>query len=174
MKSWYDFYKSRMNERYIEKFKEKYKPFLDLVNDNLGKFNAEFGCGMGTVTKLLESKGNFTLIDNCPKMLELCKENIQSKQKIKLVQHDITQKYNKKFNLIFSHGVLEHFDVQQVDKILYHQLNIAPKLIHYVPSYRYKKPSFGDERLMDQSYWRQFGCEVIEFNEGYDYILIWK
>lgn len=48
--------------------------------------------------------------------------------------------------------------------------------IHYVPSSKYEKPSFGDERLMTPAEWVAIAAptSIVEFNDGYDLALIWE
>ena len=175
MNAWFEFYKDRVGERYASYFMERYEPFLEMVRHNLGDLNAEFGCGIGTVTKVLGIHVKYDLLDNNLAMLELAEDNVKNAcGLIQLIAHDIRFPAYAKYDLCYSHGVLEHFGISDVKKIIKHQLKCSNKLIHYVPSYKYEKPSFGDERLMDKAYWEQFGCEVIEFNDGYDYILVWK
>lgn len=173
--TWPEFYKDRLTDGYHTYFKAKYAPFLMYLEANLGRINGEFGCGIGTVTKLLKKDTIYQLIDKCPEMLELTHQNlVNNNKRVILVQHDITEHLPRKFSTIYSHGVLEHFDELDVVKIISHQQKCSNKLIHYVPSYKYVKPSFGDERLKNKEYWKQFGCHVISFNNEYDYILVWK
>lgn len=75
-----------------------------------------------------------------------------------------------------SHGVLEHFNDVEIRDIIKLQREQYETLIHYVPSYLYRTPSFGDERLMTPENWQEI-CqpdEIIEFNGGYDLILKWR
>ena len=80
------------------------------------------------------------------------------------------------YNIIHSHGVLEHFEDHEIHEILHYQKAISPLLIHYVPSDKYTYKSFGDERLLSKEYWKEnFNpTEIIEFNSGYDLILKWR
>jgi len=175
MNAWYEFYKGRVGHEYSSYFIERYAPFLEMVRHNLGDLNGEFGCGIGTVTKVLGIHVKYHLLDNNIAMLGLAEDNLEhAAGYIHLMHHDITAPMHIKYDLVYSHGVLEHFDAPDVKKIIDHQLKCSNKLIHYVPSHKYKKPSFGDERLMNKTYWEQFGCSVVEFNDGYDYILVWK
>jgi hypothetical protein len=74
---------------------------------------------------------------------------------------------------IFSHGVLEHFKDEQIKYIIRRQKQEAQRVIHYVPTNKYVKQSFGDERLMSAKEWiKRFSPTNFKtFNSGFDLIL---
>jgi len=187
MVDWYDFYLKRMNDKYREYLGKKYEPFLnkivDLANEiySGNKLNvAEFGCGAGNISRLLQARvgrAYHHLFDNSNKMLELASQNVVSSMSY-IKNHDIIHPYKGtlKFDIIHSHGVLEHFSDGTIRDIISHQKEICNNLIHYVPSAKYKKPTGGDERLMTKEQWQEI-CnpdEIIEFNDDHDLILIWR
>lgn len=56
--------------------------------------------------------------------------------------------------MVVTHGVLEHFEDEDIIAIMetYKDRNVRFHA-HYVPTDKYEKPSFGDERLMPVSKW---------------------
>jgi len=179
MSKWFNFYKDRTcNESYEEYFKKKYSPFINYIKESI-KPNykvAELGCGTSLVTKLVHSpKISFLVGDNDRMMLELTSSQLGNRKVMKKLI-DIRKELDEKFHLIYSHGVLEHFDTPEVCKIISQQLKASNHLVHYVPSAKYVKPSFGDERLLTPKQWKNsIGVpEIREFNNGYDLMLIWK
>ncbi len=181
MSKWTDFYKTRLNEEYRLRFGKKYSLFLDLLKEQLSngvRFAEEHGCGIGTVTRLISpasSKTNHFLLDNDPDMIDLALSHWRA-SKCVFFQKDIREPLlNYKADLIHSHGVLEHFSDPDIKKIIKNQKDRAKTIVHYVPSHKYKEPSFGDERLLAPGDWYKI-CRpdsIIEFNHGFDLILSW-
>ena len=117
---------------------------------------------------------NFKVVDNNRKMLELTAINLKGTQVTKEL-NDIRKPLKERFDIIYSHGVLEHFSLDEIRLIIKRQLMSSKFLVNYVPSSKYKTPSFGDELLISKAEWEyELGpSEIIEFNKGYDLILIW-
>ena len=179
MNKWYEFYKSRIESTtYEDYFRKKYAPFIEYLDAQIhpGMKIGEFGCGTSLVTKVLHTnKCMFKVVDNNAGMLELTKL-VLGNMRVEKKLHDITQPLDEKFDLIHSHGVLEHFEPYAISHIISMQLKACPHLVHYVPSKKYCKPSFGDEHLWTAEEWKKWvGVpEVKEFNDGYDLMLIWN
>lgn len=185
--TWYEFYRPRMNQEYTDYFRDKYFEFVCEIRDAVfhgleHQVSAEFGCGTGLVTKVLNDWGirpyKYFLIDSCPKMLDLAREQTEKLSvDIKFLQHDIRRPLLlPKLDVAYGHGVLEHFSDEEIRRIVGNQRVLAKKVIHYVPSNKYETPSFGDERLMTPKEWLKI-CQphdIVEFNEGKDLILIWS
>ena len=177
MKTWLEFYQNKMNKGYLNNLEDRYIFFINLLRKEItGKNNiAEFGCGISNITKLIINKrSNFTVIDNNNDMLRLSEINLD--KNINYMLGNITQRMNLKSDLIHSHGVLEHFSVNNIKKVINNQLKISNNLIHYVPSNKYSYKSFGDELLLSKEEWEELvnPDEIIEFNNGYDLILKWR
>ncbi|MFA5048557.1 MAG: class I SAM-dependent methyltransferase [Patescibacteria group bacterium] len=185
MKTWYNFYKDRLNGKYFNHVSNKYNVFineiLNSINYNHYKFIVEVGCGICSITRaLMEQKTNciYFGLDKSKEMLNLSLQNLLLAQKesiFELIQCNILSE-NCYGDLVHSHGVLEHFSDKHIQKIINNQLKNFRELIHYVPSNKYKNPSFGNERLLTSAQWKKI-CnpnEIIEFNDGYDLILKWK
>lgn len=182
---WYKFYLKRQNLIYKKHIETRYEDFINHILNSCpdkGKKPIhihEAGCGAANVSlalwKRLKAQGiNFhiSMSDKCPDMLELAHENLGEGYKALI---DMTKDNLPTADVIFSHGVLEHFDNENIVKIVSNQLKASKKVLHYVPSSKYKKPSFGDERLMSVQDWQNIcnPTSIIEFNDGYDLILVW-
>lgn len=178
MNKWFEFYRNRIeNISYEEYFNKKYGIFLGYLSQNIkeGYKVLEVGCGTSLVTKsLYRNNTQFTVADNNRKMLELSEINLKGTP-VKKKLWDIRKQLKRRFDVIYSHGVLEHFNLNEIKTIIRNQLKCSKLLVHYVPSYKYGQQSFGDELLLSKYEWAyELGpSEVIEFNRGYDLILIW-
>ena len=175
---WTEFYADRVGSTtYYLHFITKYGPFLDKIVDALPPCMygvGEFGCGIGNTTKFLIEAGlphHHYCYDIDQDMLYLAKQNIKLQNKKCLYREwDITRAMPpRKYDLIHSHGVLEHFRDVEIQSIIYHQLNMTDTVVHYVPG-QYESPSFGDERLMSPEQWRSilsdYNVTVESFNEN--------
>ena len=149
MNNWPDYYKYRVNSTYQNYFEGKYKVMLDFV----GEFETirEEGIGIGSISKYLLKKGVKTYgFDICPQMVSLCKENNPS---LNVYVDDIFKPQKEKVDMVVTHGVLEHFNDEQILHIIDRYKSENQSSIHYVPIDGYKVPSFGDERLLSVNYW---------------------
>ena len=104
MKDWYDIYKERMNERYANKIRTKYAPFITEILATGSCKYIEIGCGAGNITKAIREKDRnlsmHTLIDNCPKMLGLAIEN-NPESKVQFYERVVSLKPFVKESLLF-------------------------------------------------------------------------
>lgn len=187
MKSWYEIYSERMNQKYFSHVKFKYSPFIDTIIaggicDPLINTFVELGCGAGNITKALiecvPARFKFLMIDNCPQMLRLAMQNNPFAQ---AYSHNILNTSNFHYQssgsaLVHSHGVLEHFNDSDINMIISNNRNCDQ--IHYVPGTLYKVPSRGDERLMGIDEWNRIlktnndvRFDLSSFNDGYDIII---
>lgn len=173
MSIWSTFYKNRVGNGYANYCRERYKPFINVITNNINVKNMrEEGCGIATISKIIMQRVNINLsmFDIDPDQVELSRENINSNSPY---IGSIFEKQGKT-DLIFSHGVLEHFSDHDIRNILNRQKEEANIVIHYVPTNMYKTPSFGDERLMSVESWvNKFNPEYhFAFNNGHDLVLI--
>lgn len=184
--SWYNHYKDRVNDfGYFLHFMDKYGPFLDLVDEKIPYYMhgmGEFGCGIANTTKYFaQSDPNYAhyCYDNSWDMLKLARENVESvSYKGRFLHHDITKNLPpRRYDIIHSHGVLEHFNNTDIESIFYHQTKMTDAIVHYVPSSEYDEQSYGDERLMTPDQWREilsaFDVSVETFNDGLDLAIWW-
>lgn len=144
----------------------------------------EEGCGIGSVTKqllpILPHDTYYRLFDRSMDMVCLAQSNLQdyihlynpfdsvgSLLNIRTAPLERVERmlgvrtsnhalfYNPKVTLTITHGVLEHLTDGGIQAAInfYFPLNGTHQL-HYVPLEGYKTPSYGDERLLPLSYWK--------------------
>jgi hypothetical protein len=173
----------------------KYAPFIDMIVKLSGmsaSYVAEMGCGPANVSRIVANKLLLTgggkshvLTDLHHDVLDLARENVNTTDchhnVFEFIPHDLlSSDYSlitrRKPTLIHGHGVLEHFDDDEIQYILEKQRMTAPNVIHYVPTDRYDKPSFGDERLMSVEDWVRIAKPNFKetFNDGHDLMLGWS
>jgi SAM-dependent methyltransferase len=204
MLSWYEIYRSRMCEAYVNHVRDKYDEFIGCISNTERAMNfIEIGCGAGNITKILRERNSskdarFWLIDNCEKMLGLARENNEEDSRCMFELQSVidSEVYAsiKKNNVprtntivpaktvVHSHGLLEHFNDNDISTIINNSLTISDEQVHYVPGIKYDVPSRGDERLMSKDQWSdilrqslsanpRYTFNIFDFNDGYDLIL---
>lgn len=180
----YQTYEARMNEKYRTHIERKYYPFIELILRELplGACSVgEFGCGAANISRVLakaKPEIDHILVDIDQRMLALAGKNMDlTSSRFELIPWNILSPLpHLRLQLVHSHGVLEHFSDRDIRQILDCQKLITHTLIHYVPSHKYEKPSFGDERLLTPEQWKKI-CnpdQILEFNDGFDLALIWR
>lgn len=174
--TWFQFYYKKCNSDYYEYINQRYKTFIDIIANNINKNTnvLEIGTGAGNITKALMKRKNarYNISDNSVMMLVLAKNNTT----LTGFLHDARKKLKKKYDIIHSHGVLEHFSNREIKRIVKNLKKSSKKMIHYVPSNKYKTKSFGDERLLSKEEWQTLvnPDEILSFNNDHDLILKWS
>jgi site-specific DNA-adenine methylase len=188
--SWFNFYKNRVNSSYLEYAEKRYKPMIDkiieLCPENIPTL-IEGGCGIGTISCILSKKlknSQIFAFDISMEMLSLAETNIMNNDCsnvwthcLDILEHKSNNFYHKdrkKADVAFSHGVLEHFSDDEIRTIIFNQKQYAKNVVHYVPTSKYKVPSFGDERLLSMDEWIDITNpkQAILFNDNYDLLLV--
>lgn len=179
-RSWAEYYQNRINPEYRAYFRKRYKPFVDRVRDMLKPHDTvvELGAGAANTTYWVygtQPHLKHVLIDKDEEMLDLAQENI-APYLAHAVCEDVTKGRHTRADVVHSHGLLEHMSDSEIRRTVGAYLRPFTPQIHYVPSNKYTTPSFGDERLMSVANWRQICApdEIVEFNDGYDLMLIWR
>lgn len=168
--NWDDYYLTRVNSiRYEKYFSEKYSTLMSMILYHINPYVhdtiiIEEGCGIGSVTKQLlinRPHNNYILMDRSKEMLQLAKNNLKEYSKARVVfkQKNILDlleldplKTEKK--IVVTHGVLEHFSDSDIILITNTYSKLGITQFHYVPTWGYSTPSFGDERLLSPDYWQ--------------------
>lgn len=60
---------------------------------------------------------------------------------------------DKSFDCVFSQGLLEHFNDNEILRIIKEQLRVGRRVYISVPNQNYPRKVFGDERLMSKEEW---------------------
>lgn len=143
----------------------------------------EEGCGIGSVVKNLsqfypklakelteeeinENAGDVTKIifaDLDSGILDLCRDNTRFMNLGRYLgkvprfytrENILEKKFFEPGTMVVTHGVLEHFSDPDITRILStYEDSCVSFQAHYVPTSGYRKPSFGDERLLPVDYW---------------------
>lgn len=180
MKSWYEIYRERMNEKYVQHVAYKYAPFLGEIYRTGGRAFTEIGCGAGTITRVLremlqDTEKAHDLIDSCPNMLGLAIQN-NPVFNCRFRCADVRTTLLRSTDVVHSHGLLEHFNDENIKMIVESAWTGASVQIHYVPGAKYTVPSRGDERLMEPDQWEDIlkrvgRTSISTFNEDHDIII---
>lgn len=160
----------------IAKANEK-KPLLDRIikYSNNGKI-LEAGSGSSSNSIYLANKGyNVISIDIDSKILTLAKSLSKSfKKKPRFLEKEIF-KFQEKCSVVFSHGVLEHFEDKEIINLINRELKIGKYVIFSIPSdfFTQDQAINGDERFMSKKKWKNLisqtnGTVVEEFSYFYD------
>lgn len=131
----------------------------------------EAGCGTSSLSIYLSKNGyNVSCVELNPDMLSLAiKMNESNNGKVKYSKQDITELNFKddEFDIIYSHGVLEHFDDELLLKALQEGLRVANYYIVSVPTiWDISNSLMGDERLKTIRSWKKIinskGYKILE------------
>ena len=132
--------------------------FEELVKDCPKTF-LEVGCGTGAMSyglsRICDAKG--VSVDNDKKIVEALNQKLKGYTQLKIIEGDafkLPKNWNKKFDLVFHQGLLEHFSNEDIVKIVAENLRVGKRVIFSVPSYYYPKKDFGNERLMKLETWK--------------------
>ena len=176
MRDWYDIYleeislKGNMVDYVNYKIKNKKKLINLIIKYSPNKKIMEAGTGTGIISTYMSSLGyDVTEIDIDRRIQSLAKkisrEYIKG-SKPKFVIKDILKlDYDDNFfDVIFSNGVLEHFNDEDIIKILTSEIKQANYVIVGVPTrfFNVDEALHGDERFFKISKWR----ELIEKSNG--------
>lgn len=164
MRQWHEIYRAEWESRadiprFIEKKIGYKRTFIDRIASNCppdGQL-VEVGAGSGTVAVHLAARGyNSTIVDSSTEML-LTARAVRDAIGVdmKIINADLRHLPfpDNSFDVIYSHGVMEHFCDADIEKILRHHLRIAPTVVFAVPSAQYTEKHYGDERFMRWKPW---------------------
>lgn len=168
MSKWSEIYEKQMKrfasiDAFIEHKILYKKRLIDEIIGNAPQqgFIAEIGCGLGILCSFL-SKQNFNVvgIDSDREMIRLAKKlnrTIGGNATFVMSEmNNLSQVNLKKIDVIFSNGVMEHYNDKEIVNSLYYQASVAKNVIFSVPSDRYseKNALFGNERFMGVKKWK--------------------
>lgn len=117
----------------------------------------EAGSGPAIMSSFLQMAGIQTVaVDNDPGVLQVARESAARwAVQPEFVEGDIfeLEALGRSVDVVFSQGVLEHFDDAQIRKATEQALVVAPKFVFSVPSKWYGHKDYGNERLMLAPEW---------------------
>ncbi len=183
MNSFLNYYQSEIKkygglDKYVNSKSIEKKPLLDRIRKYAkNRKILEAGCG-SAVNSLFLAKNNFdvTGLDRDKEMLKLAEDNAKFLNcKIKLIEGDIKDLSENKFDVVFNHGVLEHYSDTDIIKLINAELSVGEYAVISIPSNFFKQEQaiLGDERFMSKSKWKNIisksqGKLIEEFSYFYD------
>lgn len=179
MSKWSEIYKQQISEYgsledYIN-HRINYK--IKLINivkkySDINKTIMEIGCGSGITSAYLGNLGyKVTGIDSDPDMIKLADSiNNQSNKPVIFKLDDILtlNHINSYFDVIFSNGVMEHFNDSEIISAINRQILLCNYLVISIPSNYFSDSQkiYGNERFMTPGKWSsiisQTNCSIIE------------
>lgn len=178
MINWEDFYASRINSSYQSYFERRYREMLSYIVRMIPTAYTirEEGIGIGSMAKALMPLGfrRYHGFDNNYTMLQLAKQNWNSLEG-RIYHDDILAPQQTVYaDVVITHGVLEHFEDEEIKSIVSRYKQTTLGSLHYVPLDKYLEPSFGDERLMSKEKWIELTVPKFAktFNDGHDLMLV--
>lgn len=122
----------------------------------------EVGCGSGIICSYLSKLGFDVFgVDNDRDMIGLAQDlNHKASGNATFIHGEINcapELLARSFDVIFSNGVMEHYDDAQIIEFLGQQSKMSGTIIFSVPSDRYspKDAIFGNERFMGHTKWSE-------------------
>ena len=148
----------------LNRFKSQNRALLRKIVSLKPRRIIEVGCGLARDSFVLASKGfNVTVLDRDSRIVELAKRNSNNlglhPKIIKGNFFHLQKIVKSNYDVALHSGVLEHFDNEEIIKILHHQLKIASVVIFSVPvKSRFNEKYFkGKEkvfrRLLSEKVW---------------------
>ena len=173
MTSWSEIYKSEINKKggllpfVLNKERRSAGALIQRMRKVFpeGARILEVGTGTGAIGALLTKYGYVvTGIDVDEEMLKIARESFSlfgaSDKVFCMDAEDIVEKFGKdSFDCVITHGMLEHYQDEEIISHLKKQLEVAPYAICVVPmksmSSYYRSRGLGDERYLPTRYWRK-------------------
>jgi hypothetical protein len=119
----------------------------------------EAGSGPAVMSSFLAMAGVQTIaVDNDPGVLEVARQSASRwPVQPEFVEADIfhLDQLGREVDVVFSQGVLEHFDADEARELVRQSLAIAPRFVFSVPSKFYGVQDFGNERLLEAADWER-------------------
>jgi ubiquinone/menaquinone biosynthesis C-methylase UbiE len=184
---WYSHYKIKFptfnfTKSDLETFYRQNQTLIDYIINAKPTSIIEAGSGLSRDSLVLASKGvRVTLFDIDQKFLDLGMKNVERlniKNMVRIVQGDLLNFssiiLDRTYDLVFHCGVLEHFEDEKIQKILFEQLKVVPIVIFTVPIISRKNIEYFDDdiyrRLLPITEWknilRSFNIQDLEEIQG--------
>jgi hypothetical protein len=157
LKEWLDFYGRPLSlKRYLWRILNHVEFLYDAIRS---KPKSIIEIGIGTASHCLSISHFCQLTVGIDDDLQIVKSAVASGKRfgkgVKFIVADAFHLPFKEdsFDLCLSQGFFEHFDDDQVNKLVDEQLRIAPSILLSVPSHNYGRKDYGNERLLTAQQW---------------------
>ena len=167
---WYKHYKNKLpsinfSRKELKLFYNQNKEFIDEIIKSKPNRVIEVGCGLARDSFVLASKRiSVAVFDIDKRILGLASKNMEKTGvRIRIIKGNFFRlsNYIKKdyFDLAFHSGVLEHYNNNEIIKIIDEQIKIVPKIIFSVPiKSKFNERYFNDNlfrRLLTKEEWQK-------------------
>lgn len=136
-----------------------HKDFLKEILRGAPRTTLEAGCGSAVMSIFLAMTGvQTTACDRDKEVLQKASQTArQWNGPVKFVKEDILKMSfaDNSFEVVFSQGVLEHMNDEQIRRASRESLRVAKRFIFSVPGENYRHQDFGDERLLSEAQWKK-------------------
>lgn len=130
-KFWDDWAMDFMKDPWQVKIHPQHKWLLSIIKKQKPNSILEIGCGFGRNIKFLIENGvkssSIVGIDISPNMVRFAKQYVDN-SRVKLFVSNLRNfKTNKKFDLVFTHGVLMHVQKDQIEEAINKLIDLSKK-----------------------------------------------
>lgn len=159
IKQWNKFYSKTYDLEFLIQNIFCHQQLFSAVWEEAPKKILEVGVGTGSMSVFLSFLGlNVVGLDNDKNILKKARIlNEKLNGRAKFIWGDAYKLPfgDKAFDVIFSQGLLEHFQDEDIIKLLDEQLRVGKVAVLSVPNKFYPRQDFGDERLLSDEYWQK-------------------
>ncbi len=157
--SWGEFYREGTGLEPFFASLFHHEPLMREVLDSKPATTLEAGSGPAIMSSFLAMAGvDAIAVDNDPDVLEVARRSAARwPVQPTFIEHDIFKldTIGREVDLVFSQGVLEHFQDDQIRELVRQSLLVAPRFVFSVPSKWYGHKDFGNERLFTAEQWKK-------------------
>jgi len=163
---WCQYYRERplSLERYVNDI-WTHRPFLSEIA-SIGQEDKEMlevGSGSSALSIFLSHLGyKIVSIDNDEGVLNTARQNntlLNGRVAFKKADACNLPFEDNRFDVCFSQGFFEHFDDDNIRKLLDEQMRVSNVVIFSIPTFWYPSQDFGNERLMKKEDWLEILAE---------------
>jgi SAM-dependent methyltransferase len=155
---WYRHYQKKLprlnfHPQDLNIFYQQNKPLIDVILSLNSRAVIEAGSGLARDSFVLASKGiSVTLFDINARLLKIAQENAKKVDiEVETIQGDLLtfSRYiaKSKYDLSFNCGVLEHFNDDEIHRIIDEQLMVVPIVVFTVPVYSERNLAYFNDML---------------------------
>lgn len=172
-KSWDKFYSEDYNLEFLVKNTVCHLDLFKSISLENPKQILEVGSGTGLMSTFLSYLGfDVTSLDNNPRVLTNAKKLVKKfNGKVKFVLADAFKIpfADNSFDLCFHQGLLEHFEDNEIIKLLNEQLRVGKTVVLSVPNDSYPQKDFGNEKLLPSRFWEELLKKNFKILESKEY-----
>jgi SAM-dependent methyltransferase len=159
MTTWGEYYRGGATLEAFFASLHYHEPLLRTILDAAPASALEAGCGLAVMSSFLALVGvDAVAVDNDPGVLAEAREQARRwRVQPTFVEADIfhLDRLGRTVDVVFSQGVLEHFQDDEIRELARQSLQVAPRFVFSVPTKWYGHRDFGNERLFAPERWAE-------------------